>query len=169
MAAQIIGKAASIFGEQHATMTQAFGPEARGSSCSAQVVLSTEPILYPYVQTTDILVSMSQEAYQNFKPEMKDDAMLLYESDLVSIGELRPGQRAFGVPATRFAEELGRTIVTNIVMVGFFAAMAGTMDPKDLRDSVEDSVPPGTEKLNLKAFDKGYDFGVELLKQGGAQ
>lgn len=165
MAAHIVGKAASIFGNQNATMTQAFGPEARGSSCSAQVVLDTDPILYPYVQSTDILVAMSQEAYEKFAPEMKDRAMLLYESDLVRLGEHQDTQRLYGVPATRFAEELGRTIVTNIVMVGFFAAVARVMEPRALRDAVEDSVPPGTEKLNLKAFDKGFEYGASLVEK----
>jgi 2-oxoglutarate ferredoxin oxidoreductase subunit gamma len=169
MAAHIIGKAASIFGNQNATMTQAFGPEARGSACSAQVVLDTDPILYPYVSQTDILVSMSQEAFEKFRPEMKEDALLLYEKDLVDPGELAGGQRALGIPATRFAEELGRTIVTNIIMVGFFAAVSGAIDPKALRKSVEDSVPPGTEKLNLKAFDRGFDFGRKLAEENGKE
>jgi 2-oxoglutarate ferredoxin oxidoreductase subunit gamma len=166
MAAHIIGKAASIFGDQNATMTQAFGPEARGSACSAQVVLNTDPILYPYVRRTDILVSMSQEAYEKFYPELGDQGVLLYEKDLVQPAELAGEQRAYGIPATRIAEELGRTIVTNIIMVGFFAAMAGAIDPKALRKSVEDSVPPGTEKLNLKAFDRGFEYGRNITEQG---
>ncbi len=168
MTANIIGKAASIFNNQFATMTQAFGPEARGSSCSAQVVISDDQILYPYVKNTDILVAMSQEAFDKFYPEMKPTAMLLYESDLVKLSPLKPGQKAFGIPATRLAEEMGKSIVTNIIMVGFFAAVAGAIDHVAVRKAVEDSVPPGTEKLNLAAFSKGYDFGVGLLS-GGAR
>jgi len=58
LAAIVIGKAASIQENGFATMTQNFGPEARGGACSAQVILSSEPILYPYVTNPDILVVM---------------------------------------------------------------------------------------------------------------
>ena len=67
LAAAVIGKAAAIFQGGYATMTQSFGPEARGGSSSAQVILSSEPILYPYVTQPDILVVMSQEAYTRLR------------------------------------------------------------------------------------------------------
>ncbi len=71
LAAMIIGKAASIFEEGFATLTQSFGPEARGSACSAQVVLSKEPVLYPYVIQPDVLIAMSQDAYTKFAPDIR--------------------------------------------------------------------------------------------------
>ena len=70
LAAAVIGKASAIFEGHYATMTQSFGPEARGGSSSAQVILSSEPILYPYVTQPDVLVVMSQEAARVFTPEV---------------------------------------------------------------------------------------------------
>lgn len=164
LAGMIIGKAASIFENGYATLTQSFGPEARGSACSAQVILSNEPILYPYVTQPDILIAMSQDAYNRFVGEMKPNGTLLIEEDLVRISDLPNGIRVHGVPATRLAEELGRRLVLNIVMVGFFAAVTRLIDPEALRKAVADSVPPGTEKLNLRAFDKGFEYGLMELK-----
>jgi 2-oxoglutarate ferredoxin oxidoreductase subunit gamma len=164
LAGMIIGKAASIFENGYATLTQSFGPEARGSACSAQVILSNEPILYPYVTQPDILIAMSQDAYNRFVPEMKPNGTLLIEEDLVRISDLPNGIRVHGVPATRLAEELGRRLVLNIVMVGFFGAVTRLIDPEALRKAVADSVPPGTEKLNLRAFDKGFEYGLMELK-----
>src|SRR3970282_2286313 len=62
LAGIVIGKAAAIYDGKHATLTQSFGPEARGSACSAQLVLSDQPILYPYLTALDILGGMSQAA-----------------------------------------------------------------------------------------------------------
>jgi len=45
----IVGRAASIYDDQYATMIQSFGPESRGSACSAQLIISKSPVLYPYV------------------------------------------------------------------------------------------------------------------------
>ena len=56
LSATVIGKAASIQEGGYATMTQSFGPEARGGAASAQVILSDKPVLYPYVTRPDILV-----------------------------------------------------------------------------------------------------------------
>ena len=122
-------------------MTQTFGPEARGGACSAQVILSDEPVLYPYVTQPDILVVMSQEAYTKFAPELKEDGMLIIEQDLVRVDNLPAGIRVFSVPATRIAEELGKRMVLNIVMVGFFAAVTKLIDPDAVRQAVADSVP----------------------------
>ncbi len=160
--AAVIGKAAAIFEGGYATMTQAFGPEARGGSSSAQVILSTEPILYPYVTQPDILVVMSQEAYTRFAPQLKPGGILITEQELVHIDRLPTGIRVYCVPATRLAEELGRKMVLNIVMVGFFGAVADLLSRDALRQAVADSVPPAFQELNLRAFDKGYAYGSEL-------
>jgi len=163
LAAAVIGKATAIFEGGHATMTQSFGPEARGGSSSAQVILSNEPILYPYITRPDILVVMSQEAYTRFAPELKPGGLLITEQELVRVDRFPAGVRAFGVPATRLAEELGRKVVLNIVMVGFYGAVTNLADPDSLRKAVADSVPPAMQKLNLQAFDKGFAYGSELM------
>ncbi len=163
LAAAVIGKAAAIYQGGYATMTQSFGPEARGGSSSAQVLLSTEPILYPYVTLPDVLVVMSQEAYTRFAPQLKPGGILITEHELVHVDQIPNNVRAFGVPATRLAEELGRKVVLNIVMVGFFGAVTHLLDPDALRKAVADSVPPALQKLNLQAFDKGFEYGSLLM------
>jgi len=166
LSAQVLGKAASIHQGEFATMTQAFGPEARGGACSAQLVLSDKPVLYPYVTRPDVLVVMSQEAYTKFAPELRDGGTMLIERDLVRVGDLPSNTRIYSVPATRLAEELGKRMVLNIVMVGFFAAVTRLLDPDAVRKAVADSVPVSFRDLNLKAFEKGYDCGKAALAAG---
>ncbi len=165
LAAAVIGKAKAIFQNGYATMTQSFGPEARGGSSSAQVILSSDPIMYPYVTQPDVLVVMSQEAHRVFSPQLKPGGILITEQELVRVDQVRPGERIYGVPATRLAEELGRKVVLNIVMVGFFGAVTNLLDPEALRKAVADSVPPALQKLNLQAFDKGFEYGGLLMSK----
>lgn len=160
LSAIVLGKAASIFQGAFATMTQSFGPEARGGACSAQLIVSETPVLYPYVSKPDILVVMSQEAYSRFVPELKADGILIIEQDLVRISELKGNVKIFSVPATRIAEELGKRMVLNSVMVGFFAAVTHLLDPEAVRKAVAGSVPASFRELNLKAFDKGFEYGT---------
>ncbi|MBA4313033.1 MAG: pyruvate ferredoxin oxidoreductase [Chlorobiaceae bacterium] len=157
----IIGRAASIFDTKHATMIQAFGPEARGSACSSQVIVSAEEIAYPYLTSPQIMIVMSQEAYTKFTPELAQGGILITEEELVQTHNLRKDLKHFSIPATRFAEELGKKMVLNIVMMGFATAVTGFVDPEAMRKAVTASVPKGTEELNLSAFNKGYEYGVK--------
>ena len=159
----ITGKAVSLFDNRFGTMTQSFGPEARGSACSSQVVVSDERVLYPYITKPEILVSMSQDAYEKYEPELRDGGMLIYDSDLVKLKPGRAGLRIYGVPSTRFAEEMGNRIFGNLVMLGFFTAVTRVVSPDAMKKALPGLVPGRFLALNIKAFEKGYDYGTELL------
>jgi 2-oxoglutarate ferredoxin oxidoreductase subunit gamma len=160
----ILGRAASIFDNKNATMIQAFGPEARGSATSAQLIISDERITYPYIVAPNVMVLMSQEAYSKFSPELAPGGMLLTEEDLVATHNLRSDVKHYSIPATRFAEELGRRLVLNIVMLGFATAVTNIVGREAARSAVKVSVPKGTEELNFAAFEKGYEYGLKVLK-----
>ena len=152
----IIGRAFAINASKHATMIQSFGPEARGSACSTTLVLSEDEVLYPYITKPDIFVVMSKEGYDKFGESLRDGGVIIYGEDLVT-PKKNDKFNYFGVPSTRIAEEIGRSIVQNIVMLGFYSAVTKFVDKESMRQAVTDSVPPGTEKLNLQAFDAGWD------------
>lgn len=169
LSAHILGRAAALNEGGYATMTQNYGPEARGGAASAALVISDEPILYPYLTRPDVLVVMSQEAYTRFTPELKENGVLLVEEDLVHLGTLPPTMKVYGIPATRFAEEIGKKMVLNVIMVGFLCAITEAVSQEACRKAVEQSVPERFKKLNLDAFDKGYAYGHELLAHGPAR
>lgn len=171
LAGMTIGRGLALYENYHVSLTQSFGPEARGSACSVQLVVSPEPVHYPYVDRPTILAALSQEAYLRFAPCLREDGILLLEEDLVrpdAAGELRPDLRLYRVPATRLAEELGRKMVLNMVLVGFFTAITGLLRVDSARRALAESVPRGTEALNLAAFDKGYQHGLAQLTQARA-
>lgn len=159
LSAIVLGKAASIYENVFATMTQNFGPEARGGACSAQLVVSDSPVLYPYTTQPDIMVIMSQEAYHRFAHELKRGGILIIDEDLVRVADLKGDAKVYAIPATRFAEELGKRMVLNSVMVGFFTAVTKLLSADAVRKAVAESVPPNFRELNLKAFEKGYEHG----------
>jgi len=169
LSAVVLGKAASIYESGFATMTQNFGPEARGGASSAQLVVSDAPVLYPYVTQPDIMVILSQEAYNRFAHELKPGGLLLIEEDLVRVGDLRGDPRVYAIPATRFAEELGKRMVLNSVMVGFFTAVTKLLAATAVRKAVADSVPAAVRALNLEAFEKGFEYGVSVLAAGASR
>lgn len=156
LAAHIIGKTASVLEGRHATLNQSFGPEARGSACSATLILSDEPVSYPYVRRTDVLLAMSQDAYRKYLHELSDEGIVLIDDSLV-VPESQ--HRTYGAPATRTAEALGTKIMANMVMVGLLTATTGIVGRESVREAIRTSVPPGMEELNLAAFARGLELG----------
>ena len=160
LAAMVLGKAAIEQGA-YATLTQSFGPEARGGASSAGVILSDTPIHYPYVTRPDVLVALSQPAYDKFVPQLQEDGTVIVERDLVRVAGLGSRARVLSLPATRIAEELGRRMVMNVVTVGFLSAVTGLLDPEALRRAVAASVSDASRELNLRAFERGFEYGLD--------
>jgi 2-oxoglutarate ferredoxin oxidoreductase subunit gamma len=161
LAGQIIGKALAIFDGKEAVMTQAYGPEARGGASSANIVTSDEPIDFPFVQEPDILIALSQEAYTKFRPGAKQEALVLIDSGLVIPFE---NDSTFKIPATMLAEDLGNRIVTNIVMLGAFTAVWPVVGREAMEKAIETSLKAKFVALNMKAFEKGYEYTLEKVK-----
>lgn len=155
----IIGKAAAIYDKKNATMTQAYGPESRGGACAAQVVISEEEIDDPEVGSPEVLVAMSQEAYTTFASKVSDECTILIDEDLVdpaAIGKAHP--LTFSIPAVRLAEEMGKKVVANIIMLGFFAGRTGVVSRDAMEEAIVSSVPPRFAELNRRAFQRGYEI-----------
>jgi 2-oxoglutarate ferredoxin oxidoreductase subunit gamma len=159
LAGNILGKAASLYEGRNAVFTQSYGPEARGGSCSADVIISSGSIYYPRVTEPQVLVLMSEDAKNTYGPGASQSCQILIDEDLVNLDDTLKSTEIHKIPATRIAEKLGRKIVANIVMLGFIAAVTGAISYDAMKEAILASIPPGTEKLNLQAFDSGYQYG----------
>ena len=160
LSGSIVGKAASIYEKGFATLTQSYGPESRGGSCRAEVIISDVPVDYPYVVSPQVQIILSQEAYTEYGQDAPPGTLVIVDSDLVKID---PSQnpKPLSLPASRMAQDLGRAVVANIIMLGFLAAISDIVSYEALKNSILDSIPQGTESFNMKAFELGYDYGVE--------
>jgi 2-oxoglutarate ferredoxin oxidoreductase subunit gamma len=157
MAGEILGRAVAVEEGRNAVMAQSYGPESRGGACKTEVILSDGEIAYPRVVSPDVVVVLSQEAYRQVGRRRPPESLLIAEEDLVTLDEeAEKGKNILRVPATRLAEQLGRRIVLNIVMLGYLCGATGVASADALKSAIAASVPKGTEALNLKAFDAGY-------------
>jgi len=166
-AGKITGKAAAIFDGKNAVMMQSYGPEARGGACNSDLVLSDASIGYPQVRRPEILVVMSQEAYEKYGQDIDPAGTLLIDSDLVVTDGAPPAvKRVYAIPATRLAEGLGKKIVANVVMLGALVAITGIVSRESMLEAILSSVPPKTKELNERAYTTGYEKGEEALGAG---
>jgi 2-oxoglutarate ferredoxin oxidoreductase subunit gamma len=92
---------------------------------------------------------------------MSGEGLVLIDETLVNPENVDHRAATLGIPATLMAEELGRKIMANIVMLGFVVATTGLVSAAAAREAVRTSVPPGTEEINLGAFERGYAYGQD--------
>ncbi len=160
LSGQIVGQAAAVHDGGFATFTQSYGPEARGGACTAEVVISDVDIGYPYVETPEVVIILSQAAYAKYGRDLPEGGLVIIDPDLVNL-DPDHAPPPLSIPATRMARAMGRPVVANIIMLGFLAAVNDIVSADGLKDSVLSTVPKGTEEVNTKAFEMGYEYGLK--------
>lgn len=164
LAGVILAEAAAVYDGKNAVQTQSYGPEARGGASKAEVVISDGMIDYPKVIAADLLLCMSQEACNKYVYEMKKDGILVVDSVHV---ERIPTSRAFMIPITKIAEEAtGRRITANIVALGIIVGLTGVVSRTAIEAAVRARAPKGTEALNLKALQAGFEEADRIGAKG---
>lgn len=161
----ILGHSAAINAGMDATMTEAYGPEKTGGFSRGDLVVSDETIDYPNVVDPDIVVAFSQDAFERDADSVTEDGLVIIERDMVdpqSFEDERPDVTLISLPAVDLAEEVGRKVVANVVMLGAVAEIVGVPPVDTVREAVHHTVPDGTEELNERAFDRGR----EAVKDG---
>jgi 2-oxoglutarate ferredoxin oxidoreductase subunit gamma len=128
------------------------------------VVISEEEIDFPKVVEPDVLIVMSQHAYNEYAENVKSGGTIIMDPDMIPNEKEAANVKVFRIPATKIADDLGRKIVANIVMLGAFVAITDMLDKNAVEESIKANIPEGTEELNLTAFEKGYEYGRNLLR-----
>jgi 2-oxoglutarate ferredoxin oxidoreductase subunit gamma len=123
LSGQIVGQAVAVYDNRYAVFTQNYGPEARGGSCTAEIVASEEVIGYPYLTKPGVVIILSQDAFNKYGKNTDNDTLLIIDPDLVK-PDKSDQHLCLAIPANRMARELGRVVVANIILLGFLAAVS---------------------------------------------
>ncbi len=139
------------------TWLPAYGAEVRGGSAYCMVIISDRKIGSPYVEKADTLIAMNGLSLSRFKPRLKENGLLLFNSSLVT-GKVSAKARIMGLPFTGTALKLGNVKVANVVALGAFIAGKKVLDKKNILRVIKDMAPQGKKDLieiNRKALCAG--------------
>lgn len=159
-AGHLIGEAASLHDRKQAVMTEDYSPYVTGGWSRADLVVSDEPVDYPLVSKPEILVAMSQDALDANWKNTTTKATVIVESGLVKADAVK-GRQVFPVPALGIAEELGRRVVANIVILGFLTGKTNVVSRRAMEEAIVNRYPKAAE-LNRNAFARGFDLVKEV-------
>jgi 2-oxoglutarate ferredoxin oxidoreductase subunit gamma len=160
LAGTILGHAAIKDGKWVAG-SSSYGAQARGGYARSDVVIGDSPVVFPHVIEADILIALSQTAYDKYVNDLARDAMVIFDEQLVSPKPLE-GIRQIGIPSTSAAlKELNQKQAANIVILGALASVTRIVSKEGLIASISDNVSSRFRDLNIKALELGYRFGKE--------
>jgi 2-oxoglutarate ferredoxin oxidoreductase subunit gamma len=157
LAGHILGKAAAYDGKQ-SVQTQSYGAEARGSIAKSEVIISSDKIGFPEVRRCDVLIAMSQEAFdKNFK-DLKEDGVLMVDTTYIKeIPEMRV--KVFKISATENAEKtFGTKVYANMLMLGALVKTTAIVSEKSMKKAIENTVARNVFEINFKAYEKGKEL-----------
>jgi 2-oxoglutarate ferredoxin oxidoreductase subunit gamma len=161
LAGTILGHAAIQDGKWVAG-SSSYGAQARGGSARSDVVIADGPVVYPHVIEADILVALSQTAYDRYIQELAKDALLLFDDQMVSPKPLE-GIRQVGIPSTSAAlKELNQKQASNMVILGALASVSGIVSKEGLKGAISENISSRFKESNLKALELGYRLGGQV-------
>lgn len=157
LAGIILAEAAILKGE-NAIQSQSYGPEARGGASKAEVIISKEEIDFPKVRKADIMLSLTQVALDKYADTLKEDGILVLDSSIEVPSDLK-ANKIVSIPILNTANEvIGKSMVANIVALGAIQELTDIVTKEYLEEAVLSRVPRGTEELNKKALQEGYNL-----------
>ena len=149
----ILAEAALLDGKM-AIQSQSYGPEARGGSSKAEVIISDEAIHFGRVMHPETLLVMSQEAADKYSADCTPDSLII--TDSLFVENVPVSAHRVDLPITRTAvSTCGKALFANIVALGAVAALTNCVSVESLTKAVLDRVPKGTEDANKKALAAG--------------
>jgi 2-oxoglutarate ferredoxin oxidoreductase subunit gamma len=158
LAGTILAEAAGVLEGKNVVQTQSYGIQARGGASQATVIISDRPINFPEALTPDLLLCLSQEAYERYMPRLRSGGLLILDGDLVRSETLRADVTRWAFPFTAEAERLNQRIAANMVALGALAGVSGVVGAESLAHAIPSRLPERHVPLALKALDAGVQL-----------
>jgi len=160
----ILAEAAVLYENLNAVQSQSYGAEARGGSTRSDVIISDSIIDYPKVIQPNILVCLTQEAYNKFYRIIRPGGLLITEKRYVKTQKKVDAQQRELALYQSVMDKIGKPIVFNICMLGAVIAMTGLISPDSIMRVLENRIPVDFLEINRQAMDLGLELGGEFKR-----
>ena len=161
-AAIILAEAAVLYENLNAVQSQVYGPAARGGATRSDVIISDSEIHYPKVIQPNVLVCLTQEAYNKFYPIIRPGGLLITDTRYVKIQRKVDAQQK-ELPIYRTVmEHIGKPIVFNICMLGAVIRMTEVVKSESVMKVLTDRIPSSFLEMNRKALDLGMKLAEDV-------
>ncbi len=155
LAGIILAEAALLDGV-NVVQSQSYGPEARGGASKSEVIISEKEINYPKVEKCDIMLALTQDAYDKYIDSLKPGGVLLLDSSIEFIQQCDHIETIVLPILDTARDKIGKSMVANIVALGSICELTKVVSKESIIEAVSGRVPRGTKELNEKALSEGF-------------
>jgi 2-oxoglutarate ferredoxin oxidoreductase subunit gamma len=160
-AAILIAEAAVLYENLIAVQSQTYGPAARGGATRSDVIISDSNINFPKVLQPNVLVCLTQEAYNLFYPIIRPGGLLITDTRFVKTEKkVDAQQREFPMYRT-VMDKIGKPIVFNICMLGAVLSLTDLVKSESIIKVLESRIPSSFLEMNRKALNLGMELAEE--------
>lgn len=158
-AAIILAEAAVLYEGLEAVQTQAYGAAARGGATRSDVIIADSTINFPKVLQPNVLVCLTQEAYNKFYDIIRPGGTLIMDTRFVK-PQLKVDALQRQLPMYETVmERIGKAIVFNICMLGAVVGLTELVRPESIIKVLETRIPSGFLDMNRQALELGLELG----------
>jgi len=168
MIGKILAEAAAIYDDQNAVQSQSYGEESRGEANRSEVIISDQEIIFPKVEKPDLLLCLSQIAYDRYNADLKPGGILLIDSHKV-VDVPQKHKRMYDFPFFRRAKkEFGDESFAGVIALGIIAHYIKIISPRAIQLALMARIPKGTEEVSEKALKLGYQMAKQWRRVSSA-
>lgn len=160
----LLAEAAVLYESLNAVQSQSYGPEARGGSTRSDVIISDSNINYPKVIQPNVLVSLTQQAYDKFYPIIRPGGLLITDTRFVKIRSKVDAQHQELPMYQTVMDKIGKPIVFNICMLGAVIALTDIVKTESVIKVLESRIPSNFLEINQNALTLGIQL-AEVIKR----
>lgn len=157
-AAIILAEAAVLYENLTAVQSQSYGPEARGGATRSDVIIWDTEIFFPKVVEPNVLVCLTQEAYNRFYSIIRPGGLLVTDTRYVKIQSKVDAQQRELPLYQSVMEKIGKPIVFNICMLGAVVGLTKIVKPESIMNVLKDRIPKNFLTLNRQALELGLSM-----------
>jgi 2-oxoglutarate ferredoxin oxidoreductase subunit gamma len=155
----ILAEAAVMYENLNAVQSQSYGPEARGGATRSDVIISESSINFPKVIQPNVLVCLTQEAYNKFYRIIRPGGLLLTDTRYVETYRKVDAQQKELPMFQSVMDTIGKPIVFNTCMLGAVLALTDLLAPDSILKVLENRIPSDFLEINRRALDLGLALG----------
>ena len=156
----ILAEAAVLYENLIAVQSQVYGPEARGGATRSDVIISDSEIFFPKVFQPNVLVCLTQAAYNKYCNIIRPGGLLDTDNRHVKT-ERKVDARQVELPLYETVmEKIGKPIVFNICMLGALIGLTRIVQSASIMKVLQTRIPASFLKLNREAL----QIGIELAE-----
>ncbi len=147
---------------RYAACSPTYSAVVRGGPTKVDLMISDAPILFPHATSIDFCICTDQRPFDLYYNRLKDDAILVVDSHLVTkLGDTKRW-RIYSIPLINETKKrAGNIILTSVVSLAITQRLTGLIQYDNMVEYIKRWAPSHALDMNLRAI----DIGIELIER----